>query len=167
MSAWIVSREHIDTLVTAAVALKIVGDDETDRGILGGTGSAMDRAGQLLWSENLESVAYRYPNDTGNGDRPGPCSFTDDQAGAYTFTARPTEDLAVIAKAAACLDYQSCEHPGWNLSLARAIVGDILEAIATRTGLAPDLLNNLPGYDAAPWGIDETNAPAAAGRRAA
>ena len=49
-----------------------------------------------------------------------------------------------IIKAARCLDYQSCEHPGWEQSdackLLQAIIGD-------------DTSAHLPGYDEAEWEI--------------
>ena len=45
------------------------------------------------------------------------------------------------AKAAASLEYQSCEHPGWEASNARRIIRD-LEGM---------LVRELPGYETGPW----------------
>jgi len=42
----------------------------------------------------------------------------------------------VIARAALCLAYQSCEHPGWEQSSSFKILAD----------LKTQLLKNLPGY---------------------
>jgi hypothetical protein len=57
-----------------------------------------------------------------------------------------------IIKAVRCLEYQSCEHPGWEESAAcrllRAIIGD-------------DATRNLPGYDEAEWQITPPAANAA------
>ena len=40
--------------------------------------------GRLLWSLNLDAVKARYPGDT-DGNRPGPCDFTDADVETYTW----------------------------------------------------------------------------------
>ncbi len=50
-----------------------------------------------------------------------------------------------VAKAAGCYEYQSCEHTAWAVSPAREAVRKLLERLAEK----------LPGYEAAPWGVDE------------
>jgi hypothetical protein len=113
--------------------------------------------GQLLLSENVKSVSHRYSEpgretyygaevagemeDTPDEELPGPCDrfylapylYTDP---GYTLT--PGELFAAID----CLDYQSCEHPGWRTSEAFAL----LEALRNAAGRMVD------GYAKAPWG---------------
>src|SRR5437763_14932954 len=77
MSAFIVSKSHIDALVTLAL------HGPSDRGPRypgDGWGLANryqpDALGRLLWGENRASVCYRYPQDA---------RVSDDTA-AYTYT---------------------------------------------------------------------------------
>ncbi|GAA2470932.1 hypothetical protein [Winogradskya humida] len=106
MSAWIVSRDHLDLLLTAALAWEITPPGEADK------------TGRMLWRENLASVAYRYPYDR-DGDRPGPIDFRDRHVDTYRFRPYPGRvDPDVVAAAADSLVCQSCEHPGWSTSTA-------------------------------------------------
>lgn len=52
---------------------------------------------------------------------------------------------AGILKACDCFEYQSCEYAEWQQSMARKRI-DAIRAEAIR---------QLPGYDAAPWGIHD------------
>ena len=105
MSAWIVSRDHLDLLLTAAVAWELAAPDDTDR------------LGRMLWTQNLASVAYRYPADR-DGDSPS--DVRDRRAATYRFRRYPGRiDPQVVATAADSFTYQSCEHPGWVASPAR------------------------------------------------
>ena len=106
MSAWIVNRDHLDLLLTAALAWELTGPEQADE------------TGRMLWKENLASVAYRYPADR-DGQRPGPHDFRDRDVDIYRFRPYPGRvDPEVVATAAASLAYQSCEHPGWEASPA-------------------------------------------------
>lgn len=106
MSAWIVSRDHLDLLLTAAIAWAIT------------TAGEADETGRMLWKENLASVAHRYPYDR-DGDRPGPNDFRDRHVDTYRFQLYPGPvDPEAVAAAAASLACQSCEHPGWTSSTA-------------------------------------------------
>jgi hypothetical protein len=106
MSAWIVDRDHLDRLLTAAVQWDVITADQADE------------TGRMLWKENLASVAYRYPRDR-DGGRPGPDGFRDRDADTYRHRAYPGRiDPEVVQSAAASLRYQSCEHPGWHGSTA-------------------------------------------------
>jgi hypothetical protein len=58
--------------------------------------------------------------------------------------ATPTDDVVVLIKAIHCYEYQSCEHDEWEKSKAADYC----------TALESMLVHELPGYDAAPWGID-------------
>lgn len=103
MSAFMVSRRHIDYLVTAAVARELTTNP--------------DETGRMLWRECLASLAYRYPDD-GDGGRPGPVSFRDGDVETYTWTAATTPTPAALHSLIRCYCYQSCEHPQWEESQA-------------------------------------------------
>lgn len=142
MSAFVVSKAHIDAIISVAR----LGPAEADRSgvhwwplaYADGTTRRFvdvepDAAGAILLLENERSVAHRY-------SRP----FEPEGSGAacYTFacpTRRPTAVEAL--KLIACLDYQSCEHPGWRDS----------EAFAFCAALKDALISVLPGYGTAPW----------------
>jgi hypothetical protein len=100
MSAWIVSKAHIDGLVQAAIVEQLVKVEHATS------------VGQDAWRENCESVAYRYSEPL------DPC-WKD-----YRFAGieAPLDD-AVVMHAISCFDYQSCEHPGWETSLAHDLFG--------------------------------------------
>ncbi|GAA4259848.1 hypothetical protein [Dactylosporangium darangshiense] len=120
MSAWIVSRDHLDLLITAAVAWSLTT-----------TGDA-DDIGRTLWRENLASVAYRYPADR-DGTRPAPHGFRDRDVDTYRFRPYPGRiDPEVVTAAAASLEYQSCEHPGWPDSTACRWVHELHAAATVR-----------------------------------
>jgi len=151
MSAFVVDKAHIDALVGAIVwgpkgatgnTWRLY-DPDTEQPL---TVDDADRVGVELWNENVRSVAYRYPQDTGSGDRPGPCDFSDDQVPAYTFPITMTARLsaAECLKATHCLRYQSCEHPQWQGSRAERI----LDTLAHQTE------GYVEGYEQAPWEIE-------------
>jgi len=126
MSAWLVSREHIDALVTIFA--------RSD-----GRRPALDpetAVGRLLWEENRRSVAYRYPGDEAMIGEFDP---------EYTYTPRlqPPRPAVANLKLVRCYEYQSCEHPGWEQS----------EAYRLCQRMTGYLVSELPGYDEAPWGI--------------
>ena len=65
----------------------------------------------------------------------------------YRYTARAgARELSPVQvlKACNCLEYQSCEHPGWEDSQARANL-EVIRAYAVR---------QLPGYEDADWTLD-------------
>lgn len=135
MSAWIVDRAHIDVLVQALCE----GEYVTDRD--------PDEVGRVLWRENLASVAYRYPRDV-DGDRPGPLDFRDSDVDTYTYR-RPSRRIepSAVLSAVNCYDYQSCEHPGWETSRARAWVTALADALEAHPGV---------GEPSGPWGSRRT-----------
>lgn len=145
MSAYLVSKEQIDVLVQAGLEGR---GYEQLRWHHGGslhrlTGLNADIAGRMLWEENLASIAYLYPRD-GSGNRPGPTGLTDDDIHNYEFAApRRAYSAVEVLKLIHNYVYQSCEHPGWERSNAKAFC----EALQGK------LVRQLPGYDAAPWGI--------------
>lgn len=126
MSAWIVSKNHIDVLITAALAWELVVQEQADE------------KGRMLWEECRISVAYLYPDEK-EGEWPGPWNLDESRPGpkgltradiqAYAFT--PIEgmvDPEVVHYAARSLRYQSCEHPGWATSEAFQLSHQLIEA---------------------------------------
>lgn len=107
MSAWIVSKGHIDVLVNGLAAYGLI------------TPVDMNAVGQELWAENHASVNYRYDEST-----PTP---------HYSAEAVEAEPLPHhLIAAVHCYDYQSCEHPGWDQSRARKLVLLLEEAVIAR-----------------------------------
>ena len=145
MSAWTVSKTHVDVLV--AGVLQVGGYHH--RGVW--CPIKLENAtalGQMLWRENFRSVNYRY------GERKSTPPYAYAAPDAYTRTSREwgqtiyldeqsRVDPAVLAKQVSCYDYQSCEHAAYNRSRAHSVV----------QALAGSLLRNVKGYDEAPWGV--------------
>jgi len=127
MSAWIVSKQHIDMMVTAILAREL-------------SSKSPDELGRMLWAECLASVAYRYPHDK-DGGRPGPVGFRDSDVTTYTWVPTELLDGGALAKTLGCYSYQSCEHPGWKDSESCQLVTKLKEA-----------LGDVPYPDDIPWG---------------
>jgi hypothetical protein len=157
MSAYMVSKEHIDAIVATAV------HGPSDNGKPGGYGQrrwyplhieedgeqfpvtveTASRLGEMLVKENLSSIHYRYPDTITNPDStPGPIAqywLTE-----YKFPQR-TKPLTIVqaCKALAGYEYQSCEHPEWRKSDAREFCNELRDS----------LVGCLPGYDDAEWEV--------------
>lgn len=121
MSAFVCSPAHIG-LLAVALARNYT------------TLENADLLAARLMRENITSVAYRYPSDKGNGDRPG-WSLPDDALieAAVLYARHYTEhwpdevspiDLHNMAR---CYGYQSCEHPDWRESIAYQLVSRIAD----------------------------------------
>lgn len=167
MSAYQCNACHLTVLALYAVRHGLV------------TGPRAKPAGvvEILSAENLRSLDYRYPaqrsnNATTFGGRHGmdrlftiapcrPCVRAQAlDAGLYT----PIE----ILKAADCYEYQACEHPGWDTSVAK----DICDAIRTHAlarvrvpgwcacndcatcRLRPEQIQHTQAWSDACWGIE-------------
>jgi hypothetical protein len=146
MSAFIVDKAHIDTLVQAGLAygrrytLAWYHDHEptTDEGSRTRTNTrhelsreAADRVGAMLWNTNRASVDYRYEE------------ANDREVYRYRHNVcLPMAPVAVL-KAIDCYEYQSCEHPEWESSEARAFCSVLRKA----------MICALPGYEEAAWAI--------------
>jgi hypothetical protein len=140
MSAYIVSREHIQYLVTAATSSVVLGRHGGPfhwfwrrqlQELKPHDDARAAEIGQMLWAENGKSINARYADDDEHkmvyGDHvPAIC---------------PMDQIQII-KAIHCYGYQSCEHDGWEESKAKAFVDAILDLVVYR----------LPGYDDAEWG---------------
>jgi hypothetical protein len=104
MSAYIVDRETISLLVTAGIQWDVATGDPTT-------------LGQMLWDENIASVAYRYGEDLSipynTANLPGPV----DEDCLYDHVPTDTSiDAEAVSDACRCYAYQSCEHPTWETS---------------------------------------------------
>lgn len=134
MSAFILAKKHIDTLVEAALF--------TCRNSRKGFGfihngdykviNDGDNIGQILVNQNYSSVNYRY-NENKN-----PYEYHMEEI-PLTISMRPIQ----ILKACDCYDYQSCETIDYYTTEAYAIVD----------GIRKNIIHKLPGYDKAEWDI--------------
>jgi hypothetical protein len=131
MSAFIVSKKHIDTLVNYA---NIKDVRYYYRGKMYSC-SDMDATGQILLNANVKSVNVRYD------EHQEPEKYRAGLMGIKIIGDLPAVN---IIKACHCLTYQSCELVGWGKSRAKSI----LDAIEKHAEI------NIPGYDNAPWDID-------------
>lgn len=150
MSAYMVKREVIKYLITAAGSLEILKNEDTFRWYHNGKWHELrkyetDRAtsaGQMLWDANKKSIEARYPDTIGHPDRmPG---VVIGENYIYAHSQRLTgiiNPLQVIATCN-CFDYQACEYEGWEDSEAYAFI----EALKEMAIMA------LPGYDEMEWG---------------
>jgi hypothetical protein len=143
MSAWIVSKGHIDYIVGAMEFYQYgqftVYHDGKRHDL------SRDEWGKSLWAENMRSVAYRYPNDAPD-ELPGPISFEGEPTvEAYRFTRRRDITRIGACKAIDSYSYQSCEHPEWETSLAKACVDQLFRMVVA----------SMPEYDAADtWSVE-------------
>ena len=133
MSAWLVSKRHIDLMVSAGIAFREIKP-----------GEATD-IGAMLWDENARSVDYcyegRYPEDVAHEP--------------YAFTPYAVEDPDVIFKQFRCYGYQACEHPEWEESESYRLVEAICATVAASVGSTEEGMYDRPGWDSAPWGVGE------------
>ena len=145
MSAFMVSKQHIDAIVATAF-WGPEGSRDQWSAYYNGEGFGYDRLnqlGEMLVKENLSSIHARYPDTLENPEgTPGPIEQYWLQP--YTFKHPAHAYTAVeILKAIDCYEYQSCEHDEWATSTAAKFCNE----------LRGKLIGFLPGYDAAPWEI--------------
>lgn len=153
MSAWIVSKTHIDAMVTAMVAWELIPPEDATR------------IGRLLWEENVKSIHARYP-DTAENDRdyPGPLDFTSCDVERYEFEGLEGRiDPLTVWCATRCWTYQTCEYdgcdqaPGWKLvEQLKAIAERKLPEFNKRWGSMGTEVQH--GTHAFGWGIDYRDA---------
>jgi hypothetical protein len=163
MSAWVVSKVHIDLMVSLGLhgirGTEVNPDNAWSFYWFHGKSSkrvedvGADAVGEMLLSENLASVGYRYSEDPLTGDLPGPINAY--WGVPYTFTDPKYQlTLAEAAHLIACYEYQSCEREEWEASEAH----DYCRALKEM------LLDRLPG-DGGPWGWDQSDLDKAKGAR--
>lgn len=130
MSAYVVAKPHIDALVTLAFdgpVGAVSGPDSAWYPVIDLTKTDL---GQTLWTENVNSVNYRYSISEPPAD--------------YVY--QPGRRLTV-GEALLALDgyeYQACEHPEWRGSAAYTFIERLRHA----------LIRYVPGYGTADtWSI--------------
>lgn len=124
MSAYVVDRDTIHTLVAAGVQVVTLDGNRIDR-------EYASQAGQALLDECVRSVSHRYPNDD-LGELPGSYDAetipgTEQEMTIaqwltpYRYVA-PAEPVnrEQAADAISTYEYQSCEHPDWDESWSHA-----------------------------------------------
>jgi hypothetical protein len=116
MSAYVVDKETIDTLIAGALRAKLFGPDEATE------------KGQMLWRENVISVSFRY-----NLPMRDATELADYEGDVEAYEFAPCDPTGEAIDAAIdCLDYQSCEHDGWEASAAYALLKNIRIAFPSR-----------------------------------
>jgi hypothetical protein len=144
MSAFIVDHDHIDALISFMHHFRHELISQTTLQRLGVEFDPNELhetiIGRILLAENEKSVLHRYPGDTLD-NAPGKIGERSTNYNFREFYPALTPVQAI--KACHCLEYQSCEHDGWQQSPAFRIL-QAIERAAIRM---------LPGYEEAPWGI--------------
>ena len=142
MSVFIVSPEHINVLLDAALRYT----DEIGMTVYTSDGQALtvdrtnrDAVGQMLLETNAASAGARHE------EAPEPYIYS------YATPVRFDWEAVDVLKAISCYEYQACEAPGWDTSAAKAFC----------EGLRRVIIPALPGYTDAPWEITTTSTPAA------
>ena len=138
MSVFIVSPEHINVLLDAALRYT----DNIAMTVYTNDGQALtidrtnrDAVGQMLLDTNAASAGARHQED---------------YIYSYRTPARFDWEAIDILKAISCYEYQANEAPGWDTSTARAFCEALRRAV----------IPALPGYTDAPWEITTTSTPA-------
>lgn len=145
MSAFIVSHDHIDALMSYALAHRLSYYVPAVPPAVGGasitvTSFNVTEVGRILLDENERSVRARY-SDYAPGELPGTIG---EESGGYTFRQFPALPAVHVLKACQCFDYQACETDDYEATLAHTIVNAIRSAA----------VRDLPGYEKAPWEIN-------------
>jgi hypothetical protein len=109
MSAYVVDKELIDKLIAGGLSARLFRPkDATEKG-------------QMLWRENVVSVAYRYNLATRDATE---LAEYERDVEAYEYEPCVTTGAEIDA-AIDCLDYQSCEHDGWTESAAYRLLKEL------------------------------------------
>lgn len=128
MSAWIVSKDHIDLLVSEGLRRRItcILDQNVHpfREVFL-TEDNRDEFGQMLWDENRESVDFRYQEHT--------------EPDTYTFEWVNRVPSRVLMNAIHSYEYQSCEHNDWKTSASCYFVTQLMDDLLRECVTGPDL----------------------------
>jgi hypothetical protein len=139
MSAYIVSHDHIDGLLSFALDQVSYYVPTIDRRIEITLDNA-EEIGRILLTENERSVYFRYRDL--NASKPGLSKPGTDGQDAENYSFRPwplsrRPQPIEILKACECFDYQACETDDYEQSIAWRIID------AIRHGA----IRKLPGYE--------------------
>lgn len=125
MSAFVVSDNHINVLLTFAIIKRASYYWRPAQARMQISADNADQIGQILLEENFRSVNYRY------SDSEPPHRYQYQRVRSDNYSA------VDVLKAVNCLDYQSCETPDWPDTHAYAILD----------GIKDRAIRALPGYD--------------------
>ena len=154
MSAFLVSKQHINALVAWVMSDRLGSDyanagtfPEVARRCAAGATLA-DAIGRVLWAENLRSVQTRYPDCKASPgeihpDTPG--AVEGESIEEWTYRPESARNAVQTISACRCLEYQSCETDNWLDTEAHKILDRIMH----------DAIRRLPGMDEASWEITE------------
>lgn len=139
MSAFVVTDDHINAILTAAAGgphfdLYVQAASGENRGPIYDLRKDLTDIGRILLGANIASCEHLY-HDVGS------YGTADD----FRHSPVKTSPLAAL-KLIQSLEYQSCERDDWNWSLPHRILIALTDVI----------IRKLPGYDAAPWGMTGT-----------
>lgn len=129
MSAFIVSNTQINALVRAASRM---GLSYQYAGLTRRVSGMEQETAEMLLAANYDSVNYRYKES----ELPREIVYAIDA---------PLLNAIKTIKLANSLDYQSCEYPEYEASEAKAFLDALIDWS----------ISKLPGYDAAPWTIED------------
>jgi hypothetical protein len=149
VSADQVSTAHIDVLINAALAQRretgmrrLRWNHSGKRHTINEANAA--RAGTMLTRMNRAAAGFRYRHEHGieddGPDYPEPYQFHGNR-GWVVAVYNPV----VVLKAIACYEQLCAEYPGWHGSEAQSFCDE----------LRLHVIEWLPGYQAAPWGITD------------
>lgn len=130
MSAWIVSKGHVDALVQQMIVDGLITLDQADA------------TGKMLWDENHYGVNVRY-----RGHEPTP---------DYKFEGVEArlDDIVILAQIH-CLNYQCAEWQGYENQPGMQLIKRLRTRICDRHGVEPgDVDSDYHLWRDAPWGID-------------
>lgn len=142
MSAFVVSHSTIAAIVTFAQRRLwscAPPPPHSGRGTVNIRDIDPDHIGQALLAENVRSVNHRYRRS----DPIDRYRHVPTYVGAVSTDETRTLTALDLVKLAHCLEYQSCEHPEWEMSWARDFLRRVVDTA----------VHELPGYDDAPWGL--------------
>ena len=149
MSAYIVDRDHIRYLISAALSPSLDRyppfswyHDGARHTLPRCDRDRASQVGQMLWNENIKSIEGRYPGTEGKPENmPGKCDGMLIYCHSYGNWPGVIDPVQVL-KAIDCYQYQSCEHEEWEASEAHAFIAALRAAA----------ISALPGYETAAWG---------------
>lgn len=143
MSAFVLSKKHIDAMLTFAVnynrgeGMHLYGLEDKPVHLRLDQQNELNRVGQELVNQNVRSVNYRY-RASEHIDQSEPDIYT------FAMYRKPLSPVEIL-KACQCYDYQACETDDYQETKAAKLVETIRHYA----------INSLPGYDKAQWGIDD------------
>lgn len=150
MSAYIVDKNHIVYLVSAAICQTISRGratwyhNEVWREISPSDFERMAEVANMLLLENIKSVSHRYPNES-SATLPGPNVKEIIKPSDFARGHWDRFDPVQVLKSCSCYSYQACEHDEWKASESHSFI-KALEAAA---------VHSLPGMDDAIWGAPD------------